>query len=53
MKFSAPGGGFRMLYVMIQANEMVILHVIRKTTQKTPIRDLDLAEKRMKEVLGL
>lgn len=53
IKFSSRSGGFRMAYVLIQSDEMVILHAFRKTTQKTPPRDLDLAEKRMKEVLGL
>ena len=53
IKFSAPGGGFRMAYVLVEAEEMVILHAFRKTTQKTPQKDLDLAEKRMKEVLEI
>ncbi len=46
VKFSSPGGGFRMAYVLVTAEEMVILHAFRKSTQKTPLRDLDLAEKR-------
>jgi phage-related protein len=29
---------------------MVLLHGIVKKTQKTPVKDLDLAEKRMKEL---
>ena len=53
IKFAAPGGGYRMAYVLVQSDEMVIVHAFRKSTQKTPIRDLDLAEKRMKEVLNL
>ena len=53
LKFSAKGGGYRMAYVLVQPEEMVILHAFKKATQKTPLRDLDLAEKRMKEVLGL
>lgn len=53
IKFSAPGGGYRMAYVLVETDEIVILHVFRKSTQKTPLRDLDLAEKRMKEVLEL
>ncbi|MBI5139136.1 type II toxin-antitoxin system RelE/ParE family toxin [Candidatus Nomurabacteria bacterium] len=53
IKFNTPSGGFRMAYVLVRADEMVVLHVFRKTTQKTPLHDLDVAEKRMKEVLGL
>jgi phage-related protein len=53
IKFSSPSGGYRLAYVLVTAEEMVVLHAFRKSTQKTPHRDLDLAEKRMKEVLGL
>ena len=53
VKFSAPSGGHRMAYVLLAADYIVILHAFRKSTQKTPLHDLDLAEKRMKEVLGL
>ena len=53
IKFNAPAGGFRIAYVVIELNTMVWLHVFKKTTQKTPLGDLDIAEKRMKEVLGL
>jgi len=53
VKFSAPGGGYRAAYVMMSGEAMVWLHAFRKSTQKTPQRDLDLAEKRIKEVLGL
>ena len=42
-----------MAYVLVEADEMVVLHAFRKSTQKTPPRDLNLAEKRMKEVLEL
>jgi phage-related protein len=51
IKFSAPSGGFRIAYVLIDKDFMIWLHVFRKTTQKTPKNDLWLAEKRMKEVL--
>lgn len=53
IKFSAIGGGYRIAYVMVGNDEMIWLHAFKKTTQKTPRQDLDLAEKRMKEVLGI
>ena len=53
IKFRAPDGGYRMLYVLVKSDEMVVLHVFRKATQKTPLHELEMAEKRMKEVLGL
>ena len=52
VKFQSSGGGYRFLYVLMKQEEMVILHASKKKTQKTPIQDIKLAEKRMKEVLS-
>ena len=52
IKFNAQGGSYRIAYVMVERDTMVWLHVFKKATQKTPSRNLDIAEKRMKEVLG-
>ena len=51
IKFTASGGGYRICYVTIEKASMVWLHAFKKTTQKTPLRDLEVAEQRMKEVL--
>lgn len=51
IKFSSTGGGYRICYVMMNDNQMVWLHVFKKTTQKTPMHDLELAERRMKEII--
>lgn len=51
IKFTAPSGGYRIAYVVVQKDVMVWLHAFKKTTQKTPVRDLDIAEKRMQEIL--
>jgi len=53
IKFNSIGGSYRVVYVVVEQDSMVWLHIFRKTTQKTPINYLDIAEKRMKEVLGL
>ena len=53
IKFSGIAGGYRVAYVLVEGNEMVWLHAFKKASQKTPFRELDLAEKRMKEVLEL
>lgn len=53
IKFNAPSGGFRIAYVVIEVNTMVWLHAFSKKTQKTPEGDLEIAEKRMKEILDL
>ena len=39
----------RVLFCIL-AGEMVLLHAFIKKTQKTPQRDIDLAEKRRKEI---
>jgi phage-related protein len=53
VKFNTPSGGYRIGYVVVEADTMVWLHAFKKKTQKTPSGDLEIAEKRMKEVLGL
>jgi phage-related protein len=51
IKYSAPGGKYRIAYVMMGADRMVWLHMFKKTTKKTPKNDLELALRRMEEVL--
>jgi len=41
----------RSIYCTVAGKEIVILHSFIKKSQKTPKKDLDLAKKRMKEVL--
>ncbi|MDH4468537.1 MAG: type II toxin-antitoxin system RelE/ParE family toxin [Bacteriovoracaceae bacterium] len=53
VKFNAISGGYRVAYVVIESDTMVWLHAFKKKTQKTPVSDLEVAEKRMKEVLKL
>lgn len=52
VKFRSAGGGFRVAYVMLSGDLMVWLHVFKKKSQKTPRGDLQLAERRMMEVLN-
>jgi len=42
-------GEYRGFYAYIGKLDVVILHFFRKKTQKTPIKDLDLAQKRFKQ----
>ncbi len=51
IKFAAQGGRYRICYVLIEKDKMVWLHAFKKTTQKTPVDDLEIAQRRMKEVL--
>jgi phage-related protein len=51
IKYSAPGGKYRIAYVLMDADRMVWLHMFKKKTPKTAKNDLDLAIRRMEEVL--
>ena len=44
-------GPHRVFYVLLLREEMVLLHAYRKQTQKAPARELELARRRMQEVL--
>ena len=51
VKFRSQGGGYRILYVIIDKDNMIWLHAFKKTTQKTPRQEIKVARKRMGEVL--
>ena len=42
----------RIFYVVIEREEMVLLHVYKKQGQKLPIKERDIAIRRMKELLS-
>ena len=44
-------GPHRVFYVLLRQEEMVLLHAYRKQTQKAPARHLEVARRRMLEVL--
>jgi len=41
-------GEYRCFYAYVGKLDIVILHFFRKKTQKTPIKDLELAQRRLK-----
>ena len=43
-------GRSRIVYAMIQRGTIHVLHAFKKTTATTPVRNLNLATKRLKEV---
>jgi phage-related protein len=51
MRLKALEGIARVFYATLKNREIVILHSIIKKTDKTPSRDLDIAYKRLEEVL--
>ncbi len=51
IKIKAKDNSYRIFYVIINKNTFILLHIYKKKSQKAPIKELDLAKKRMKEVL--
>jgi phage-related protein len=43
-------GAYRVIYVATFVDAIYVLHAFAKKTQRTPLRDLDLAESRLKEL---
>jgi phage-related protein len=42
----------RILYVLVELDEMVLLHAYKKQKQKMPLNERAVAMKRMKELLS-
>lgn len=51
IKIETKGGGYRFFYVMLSGEMMMVLHAYRKQGQRAPRNELEVAKKRMKEVL--
>ena len=45
-------GSHRVFYVIIEKREMVLLHAYKKQGQKLPVKERDIAIRRMKELLS-
>ena len=43
------GGIYRCFYAYIQKSHIVVLHLFQKKTQKTPLKNIKLAVKRLKD----
>ena len=52
IKIRTAGGGYRFFYVMLASDLMHVLHAYRKQGQKAPKQELEIARKRLKEVLS-
>ncbi len=49
--FRQISGGYRIFYVCVKANIMTLLHAYKKQSQKSPRKEIEIASKRLKEVL--
>lgn len=51
IKVRTSGGGWRFFYITLAADFIHVLHPYKKQGQKAPPREIEVARKRMKEVL--
>jgi len=45
-------GTYRVVYALVRSGSVHVLHAFKKTTQGTPPKNVELARKRLKEVLS-
>jgi phage-related protein len=51
LRLKDRSGVYRVIYALVQARRVYVLHAFKKTTQATPLRNLALARQRLKEAL--
>ena len=52
IKIKTPTSGYRFFYILISADHMQVLHSYKKQGQKAPQVELNIARKRLKEILN-
>lgn len=50
IKIRSSSAGFRIFYICLKANTLVLLHAYQKQSQKAPTMEIKTAEKRLLEV---
>jgi phage-related protein len=50
LKISEAEGQFRVVYVVKRNDRIYVLHAFQKKAQQTPLRDIELARARFKEI---
>ncbi len=51
IRIREDGGAYRVIYVTKMADAICVLHAFKKKTHKTRKQDIDLARKRLQEIL--
>lgn len=51
IKVRTTGGAWRFFYVMLSSDLLYVLHSYKKQGQMAPLRELEVARKRLREVL--
>ena len=52
IRVSSSSGAYRVIYLARQAEAIYVLHAFQKKTQATPKRDLEIAKRRFRQLLG-
>jgi phage-related protein len=52
IKINAVSSDYRIFYVTIKQSLLMLLHAYKKQSQKTPLKEITIAEKRMFEVMA-
>lgn len=50
LKIRIYGNQHRIFYVVLRGNEMILLHAYLKKTPRAPIREIEIAKRRMKQL---
>lgn len=51
LRLKDASGIYRVIYVFVSQNDIWVIHGFKKTTEQTSKQDIELAKKRLKEVL--
>jgi phage-related protein len=52
IRVSSSSGAYRVIYLARQAEAVYVLHAFHKKTQATPKKDLGIAKRRFRQLLG-
>jgi phage-related protein len=52
IRVSDPSGAYRVIYVARRAEAVYVLHAFHKKTRATPKKDLEVAKRRLGQLLG-
>ena len=52
LKIRTHGNQHRIFYVVLKGNEMVLLHAYLKKTARAPLKEIQTAKQRLKQLIG-
>ncbi len=51
MRIKAEGSTLRVFYCLGRSDAIIVFHAFQKKSQKTPVREINMARQRLQEVL--